>query len=67
MNYHMSKDQVKYNRLIKVISLYRLTLGQPRQEELLNALVKNFEQGENIEDLFINLSPFKRRMREVEV
>lgn len=61
--YPMSKDQVKYNRLIKVLSLYRLTLGQPRQEELLNALGKNFEQEENIEDLFINLSPFKRKMR----
>jgi hypothetical protein len=65
--YPMSKDQVKYNRLIKVLSLYRLTLGQPRQEELLNSLGKNFEQGDNIEDLFINLSPFKRRMKEIEV
>lgn len=65
--YPMSKDQVKYKRLIKVLSLYRLTLGQPRQEELLNALGKSFEQEDNIEDLFINLSPFKRRMREVEI
>lgn len=64
--YPMSKDQVKYNKLIKVLSLYRLTLGQPRQEELINALGKNFDQIDDIEDLFINLSPFKRKMREME-
>lgn len=57
--YPMSKDQVKYNRLIKVLSLYRLTLGQPRQEELLNSLGSNFDNEDNIDDLFINLSPFK--------
>ena len=64
--YPMSKDQVKYNKLIKVLSLYRLTLGQPRQEELINALGNNFNQIDDIEDLFINLSPFRRKMREVE-
>lgn len=64
--YPMSKDQVKYNRLIKVLSLYRLTLGQPRQEELLNVLGNSFDQSENIGDLFINLSPFKRRMKEMD-
>lgn len=64
--YPMGKDQVKYNRLIRVLSLYRLTLGQPRQEELLNALGSSFEKMENIEDLFINLSPFKRRQKKVE-
>lgn len=58
--YPMSKDKVKYNRLIKVLSLYRLTLGQPRQEELLNALGNSLEQIDNIEELFISLSPFKR-------
>ena len=64
--YPMSKDQVKYNKLIKVLSLYRLTLGQPRQEELINALGNNFNQIDDIEDLFINLSPFRRKMRDVE-
>lgn len=65
--YPMSKDQVKYNRLIKVLSLYRLTLGQPRQEELINALGNSFEQAENLEDLFINLSPFKHSRNKDEV
>lgn len=65
--YPISKDQVKYNRLIKVLSLYRLTLGQPRQEELLNALGDSFEQTEDIEDLFINLSPFIHNRNKDEV
>lgn len=65
--YPISKDQVKYNRLIKVLSLYRLTLGQPRQEELLNALGDSFEQAEDIEDLFINLSPFTHSRNKDEV
>lgn len=63
----MSKDKVNYNRLIKVLSLYRLTLGQPRQEELLNALGSSFEQIDNIDDLFINLSPFKYSSNKEEV
>ena len=36
--YPMSEDVAKYSRLIKVLSLYRLTMGQPRQEELLQML-----------------------------
>lgn len=65
--YPMSKDQVKYNRLIRVLSLYRLTLGQPRQEELINALGRTFDNEDNIEDLFINLSPFERSRNKEEV
>ena len=64
--YPLSKDRVKYNRLIKILSLYRLTLGQPRQEELLNALGEDLVEVDKLEDLFINLSPFKRRMRKLE-
>ncbi len=61
--YPMSKDRVKYNELIKVLSLYRLTLGKPHQEELLNALGESFGKEENIEELFINLSPFRRKIK----
>ena len=36
--YPMSIDEVRYKRLIDVLSLYRLTMGQPRQEEILRIL-----------------------------
>lgn len=57
--YPFSRDEIKYDRLIKILSLYRLTLGQARQEELLEYLSKmmNLDEKE-IKKLFINLSPF---------
>ena len=39
--YPLSRDQVKYERLIKILSLYRLTLGQARQEELLEYVLQS--------------------------
>ena len=60
--YPVSKDEVNYQRLIKVLSLYRLTMGQARQEELVDYL---FESGmrddDYIKELFINLSPYVRK------
>ena len=57
--YPFSRDESKYNRLIKILSLYRLTLGQARQEELLDAIISKLNIDEReINDLFINLSPF---------
>ena len=58
--YPMSKDEVNYERLIKILSLYRLTLGQARQEELLEYLFKEFEDTSGLKKLFINLSPFSK-------
>lgn len=58
--YPVSKDEVNYERLIKVLSLYRLTLGQARQEELLDYMFKEFEDSEKLKELFINLSPFSK-------
>ncbi len=56
--YPMSRDSVRYERLMKILSLYRLSLGQAKQEELLEFL---FEQGfEDMGDLFMNLSPYFR-------
>lgn len=55
--YPLSQDRLRYNRLIKILSLYRLTLGQPRQEELIEII--NREVAGQIDDrLFMNLSPF---------
>ena len=60
--YPFSRDEIKYDRLIRILSLYRLTLGQARQEELLENISKmmNLDETE-IKDLFINLSPFYKK------
>ena len=57
--YPFSRDISLYERLIKILSLYRLTLGQARQEELLEHLFSE-HRAEDLSDLFINLSPFYR-------
>ena len=50
--YPMSKDEMNYERLIKILSLYRLTLGQARQEELLEYL---FNARENSCDVMLRI------------
>ncbi len=58
--YPMSRDTVSYERLIKILSLYRLTLGQARQEELLEYLFRECADPEELKHLFIDLSPFSK-------
>ncbi len=58
--YPLSKDELNYERLIKILSLYRLTLGQSRQEELLEYLFKEFRDTSELKKLFIDLSPFSK-------
>jgi hypothetical protein len=58
--YPFSRDGLAYERLIKILSAYRLTLSQARQEELLEYLFKNCDDPEKLHLLFINLSPFYR-------
>ena len=60
--YPFSRDEIAYERLIKILSLYRLTLGQARQEELLEYIFSNCDNPEEIKDLFINLSPFYKNI-----
>jgi hypothetical protein len=58
--YPFSRDLEKYKNLIRILTYYRLTFGQPRQEELIEALnEKGFSEEEirKIEHLIINLSP----------
>ena len=43
---------------------YRLTLGQARQEELLEYLFKEFDDIEVLKGLFIDLSPFPKEKEE---
>ncbi len=58
--YPMSEDESRYGRLIKVLSLYRLTMGQPRQEELLQMLDGKISP-EQIKRLLFDLCPFSRK------
>ena len=55
--YPLSRDE----RLIKILSLYRLTLGQARQEELVDYLLQRELEEEEIQNLSINLSPFYKK------
>ncbi|MCC8136682.1 MAG: hypothetical protein LIO76_01210 [Clostridiales bacterium] len=58
--YPVSRDEVNYERLVKILSMYRLTLGQARQEELLDYIFKEFDDTEKLKDLFMDLSPYSR-------
>ena len=58
-----SRDGLAYERLIKILSLYRLTLGQARQEELLEYLFKTCDDPDKLKELFINLSPFYKEKK----
>ncbi len=62
--YPVSKDEAVYERLIKILSLYRLTMGQARQEELLDYMFKEFDDDEELKQLFINLSPYAKQKSE---
>lgn len=59
--YPFSRDEAEYERLLKLLSLYRLTMGQARQEELLNAILeRNADADPRIKELFISLCPFRK-------
>jgi hypothetical protein len=57
----LSKDMARFSTALEILSLYRLAFGQPRQEELLENLLKRKFTVEEIEQiksaLVINLSP----------
>lgn len=58
--YPMSIDEIRYKHLIDVLSLYRLTMGQPRQEELLQLLEGKVSK-EQMQELLFDLSPYNRK------
>ena len=62
-SYPLSRDGAKYERLIKILSLYRLSLGQARQEDLLEYLFNNGVTSEEMKGLFMNLSPFYKNKK----
>ena len=61
--YPFSQDKTKYDRLINVLALYRLTLGQPRQEEMIAILQREDLSKEQMEELFFDLSPYSRNKK----
>lgn len=58
--YPLSKDGYKYRRLMKILQLYRLSLGQARQEELLEYLFEKEVDEDQLKEMFMNLSPHYR-------
>jgi Type III restriction enzyme, res subunit len=58
--YPYSKDVSALDRLLKILSLYRISLGQARQEEFLHFLMENYseEEYQSLQELLMNLSPF---------
>lgn len=61
--YPLSRDRYKYERLIKVLALYRMTLGQPRQEELLSLLSNMHLSDEQLKELTIDLCPYNKERK----
>ena len=59
--YPMSRDENNYTHLIKILNYYRLTLGQPRQEELLEYVFSEVRDAEQLKQLFIDLSPYSKK------
>ena len=55
-----SSEHAKYKHLLEVLSLYRLTMGQPRQEELSQILSMQNLSDEELRKLTINLSPYSK-------
>ncbi len=56
--YPLSRDIDKYERLRSALTLYRLTLGQPRQEDMVDMLAKRGIDGANVPT--IDLRPPQR-------
>ena len=56
--YPFSKDVNKYDSLLDILSLYRLTLGQTNQEYLLQSIFNKLDENDDLNELFINLSPY---------
>jgi hypothetical protein len=58
--YAFSKDIDKYKELLKILAYYRITFGQPRQEELI-AAISDLEENDisDLMSLLIDLSPIR--------
>lgn len=48
----LSKDVSVYKELISILAIYRLTFGQPRQEELIKAIKSKMNSKEKTDELY---------------
>jgi hypothetical protein len=60
--YQFSQDIQRYFSMLRVLGLYRLTFGQPRQEELAEALDCALTE-EELNQLMIDLCPMRRQSK----
>jgi len=51
----LSKDISLYENLISILAIYRLTFGQPNQEDLVNAIQSNIRVKEDLDNLYKKL------------
>ncbi len=58
--YPFSRDIEKYKNIRRILTYYRLTFGQPRQDDLMQAF-KDEMKREDLEELLINLCPLLLR------
>jgi hypothetical protein len=58
--YPYSQDVLRYERIIKILGLYRLTLGQERQEELIATIGRKDLDKQQQRKLLMNLAPYFR-------
>lgn len=61
VNFPLSRDESQYERLRDSLTLYRLMLGQPRQEDMMELLQQRGVDAENVARL--DLRPPKRRVQ----
>ena len=59
--YPFSSDESKYHKLNEILSLYRLTLGQISQDNLIKLISNSKIDKNNLDELFINLSPYYQK------
>ena len=55
--YENSEEINKYNRINEILKLYKITLGQPRQEELIDNIKEQIGDSKNINKYLIDLKP----------
>jgi hypothetical protein len=59
--FSLSKDVIQYNEIISLLTLYRLTFGQPRQEELIKSFKDLASDKVKLAEIYdkylLNLSP----------
>lgn len=61
--YPFSRDVARYKRLMDILNLYRLSLGQSNQDYLME-LLGDLDFDEDFKELFINLSPYYSTFKE---